>query len=120
MQINKPVSNKALLKVLNNYKVFISTSKFEGNPKAILEAMGSGCIVVARKSENIKEIISHNVNGFLINDENELRKIVNKIMKDEIDYEKISKNAIDFILNHNSLDKFIMDEFKEYEKLNSS
>ena len=82
--------------------------------------MGSGCIVVARKSENIKEIISHNVNGFLINDENELRKIVNKIMKDEIDYEKISKNAIDFVLNHNSLDKFIMDEFKEYEKLNSS
>lgn len=120
LQINKPVSNKALLKVLNNYKVFISTSKFEGNPKAILEAMGSGCIVVARKSENIKEIISHNVNGFLINDENELRKIVNKIMKDEIDYEKISKNAIDFVLNHNSLDKFIMDEFKEYEKLNSS
>ncbi len=120
LQINEPVSNKALLEVLNNYKVFISTSKFEGNPKAVLEAMGSGCIVVARKNENIKEIISNNVNGFLINDENELRKIVNKILKDEIDFENISKNAIEFVLNNNSLEKFIMDEFKEYQRLNSS
>ena len=73
-----------------------------------------------QKNENIKEIISNNVNGFLINDENELRKIVNKILKDEIDFENISKNAIEFVLNNNSLEKFIMDEFKEYQRLNSS
>ncbi len=120
LEIYDPVPNKELLKILNNYKVFISTSKFEGNPKAVLEAMGSGCIVIARKSENVKEIISNNVNGFLINDEDELRKIVNKIMMDEIDFEKISKNAIEFVVNNNSLEKSVIDEFNDYKRLNSS
>ena len=36
-----------LITLYKNYTFFISTSKFEGNPKTILEAMGSGCIVMA-------------------------------------------------------------------------
>ena len=106
--------------IVTIYKIFISTSSFEGNPKAILEAMASGCIVVARNSENIREIIFDNVNGFLINSKDELKKIVDKIMKNEIDVEKISKNAIEFIEKNNSIKKIVSDEFKEYEKLNSS
>ena len=49
---------------MNNYKYYLSSSKFEGNPKTILEAMSSGCIVIASNIKNHKEIIKHNIQVF--------------------------------------------------------
>ena len=42
---------------LLKYKIFVSSSNFEGNPKGILEAMASGCVVIAKDNINISEII---------------------------------------------------------------
>ena len=59
------LSNSKLLKLYQQYKFFISTSLFEGNPKALLEAMGSGCVVIASNIKNHSDIISDNRNGYL-------------------------------------------------------
>ena len=45
----------------------MSTSLFEGNPKAILEAMAAGCVVIALENENITKVIENNFNGIIIN-----------------------------------------------------
>ena len=50
--IHPPVSNDILIKKIQNYKIFISSSKFEGNPKSILEAMAAGCVVIAKKQKH--------------------------------------------------------------------
>ena len=41
------LSHEELLGIYKNYKIFVSSSFFEGNPKAVLEAMSSGTLVVS-------------------------------------------------------------------------
>ena len=50
--------------MLDTYKYFISSTLYEGNPKAMLEAMSSGCVVVAPNVEGVNEIINGE-NGLL-------------------------------------------------------
>ena len=63
------LSNSKLLKLYQQYKFFISTSLFEGNPKALLEAMGSGCVVIASKYKIIvilSQIIETDIFSILV------------------------------------------------------
>ena len=41
------ISNDEIIKLYNTHKVFVSCSRFEGNPKVILEAMSSETPIVA-------------------------------------------------------------------------
>ena len=65
LEIVNNISNKELVSKLSFSKYFIQTSLFEGNPKALLEAMAAGCIVIASNIANNSEIINDGVNGFL-------------------------------------------------------
>ncbi len=65
LEIINSIKNKDLMKILNSSKYFILPSNFEGNPKALLEAMSAGCIVLASNIKNHNEIIKDGVNGFL-------------------------------------------------------
>jgi len=116
LMINKPVENKELIEIMMNYKFFITTTLFEGNPKTILEAMGAGCVVVAPNSKNNKEIIENKQNGYLfdLNNENPFNIIKNKDIKE---LENISINAIDTVKNNYSFEKFIVDELMELKKI---
>ncbi len=73
------------------FDVFVLTSRAEGVPTALLEAMSMGLIVVANDVGAISEIISNNENGFLISkiDISEYAQIIqniyensNKFMRD--------------------------------------
>lgn len=46
-------------------EIFILPSKYEGNPKALMEAMACGCIVIGTKVRGIKELIDDGESGFL-------------------------------------------------------
>ena len=54
------------------YNYFLTTSLYEGNPKTVLEALSSQCIVFASDIKNHEEIINDGVNGFLFSDAHEL------------------------------------------------
>ncbi|MBT8583019.1 glycosyltransferase family 4 protein [Polynucleobacter paneuropaeus] len=58
--------------ILSNTKYFLLTSFHEGLPYAVLEAMASGCIVIANNIDGIKALIQNGVNGFLV-DNNSLK-----------------------------------------------
>ena len=45
-----------------------------------LEAMSSGCMVVAFENKNIEEIIENNQNGFIFHDFKDLPNLLNKII----------------------------------------
>ena len=51
-------------------KVYVSTSWHEGMPMSVLEAMGHGLPVVAPRVGGLPEIIDHNLNGYLIPEQN--------------------------------------------------
>tara|TARA_B100000965_G_scaffold374928_1_gene366624 strand:+ start:11006 stop:12130 length:1125 start_codon:yes stop_codon:yes gene_type:complete len=115
------IENEELLQLYTEYKYFVTSSKFEGNPKAVLEAMSSGCIVVANNIPNNNEIISNNKNGILFDESKQTLKDT-LIKLDKIDnQEKISLNAIEHTKKYNSLDDLsdnIFLDFSELSKIN--
>ena len=120
LNIYNPISNENLLKELAYYKVFVSSSTFEGNPKAILEAMASGCVVVAKNSPNVSEIIQNNVNGILYDDKDNLNELIEKILNNKNEWIRISNNSIKTIRENNLLDKIVEEEYSDLKNLDYS
>jgi len=52
--------------VLRDLDIYVLSSKSEGMPIAVLEAMATGLPVVATSVDAIPEVIQHNVNGILV------------------------------------------------------
>ena len=114
------IRNSELIDIYGGYKYFISTSSFEGNPKVILEAMSSGCVVLANDIPNNVEIISHLKNGILFSKKNDdLRKLV--LSLPALDNEKnISTEAINYIKEFNSLEKASLEFYDDFISLTTS
>lgn len=111
------LSNRKLLKLYQQYKFFISTSLFEGNPKALLEAMGSGCIVIGSNIKNHSDIISDNINGYLFDiGTDNLNNKFKMITQTDTNFVKISKNAYSFIKNEYSLEKSVDSFYEDFER----
>jgi glycosyltransferase involved in cell wall biosynthesis len=106
---------------LNNlykdYKIFVSSSIFEGNPKVVLEALASGCIVIANNTSNIRDIVVNNNNGFTYKKNENIAELVLKIIDDEITYNEVSKNGYETIENKYLLSTIIKNEIKLYRSL---
>jgi len=111
-------NNSQLLELYKNYKIFVVTSFFEGNPKSLLEAMSAGCIVVASNIPNISEIITDGVNGYLHNfNVEEINNIVEDIKKNYKNYENVIRNSRDTIRENFNLEDISNLEFEIYKNL---
>ena len=115
------LNNEELLKLYQKYKYFISTSLFEGNPKSLLEAMGSGCIVIGSNINNHSEIISGNINGYLFEIKKGcLQRKFELVLENYSNLPLISKNAYMLIKNEHSLNSsaetFYQDFYKTLSK----
>lgn len=102
----KNMSNKIILKgVTKNVKekiynasLFVLSSRFEGMPNALIEAMSLGLPVVATDCPcgGPKKLITNGENGFLVknNNKKELEEAIKKIINDKELSERLQKNAI--------------------------
>lgn len=110
---------KELKKLYQQYKFFISTSLFEGNPKTLLEAMASGCIVLASNISNHSEIIKNEINGFIFSlNEPKLLETLYKLKSNTKLENQISCNSVKHVKEHNSLDNLIKLLDNDYKNLN--
>ena len=110
------IRNNLISKYYNNYKYFINFSNYEGNPKAVLEAMACGCLVICSKVRGNKELILNNYNGILVNKNilslNKKIKELNKIKR-----KKIVRNSLKYIQDNFSLEKITKLELEIYDSL---
>ena len=110
------IRNNLICKYYNNYKYFINFSNYEGSPKAVLEAMACGCLVICSKVRGNKELILNNYNGILVNKNilslNKKIKELNKIKR-----EKIVRNSLKYIQDNFSLEKITKSELEIYDSL---
>lgn len=112
------VSNNDLPKILNQYKIYILSSLYEGMPKTLLEAMSCGLCCLGTNVSGIKEVIKHNQNGWLTGiDEENIKRSINFLMRDYKVREKLGKNARKTIEKEFSLSKVVEKEIKVYEDL---
>ena len=117
LNIFEPIGYKELLKIYKNFDYFISTSKYEGNPKVILEAQGSGSIVIVKKIPNNLEIIEHGINGFIYKNPLEIPQIINKLNSNKDLKIEISSNSIKKIEENNSFSNLIDKELFDLKNL---
>ena len=110
------IPNEELVNVYGNYKFFLLPSKFEGNPKVILEAMAAGCVVIASDIENHKEIVSHNINGLLVDfEEINVANLLSELCLNKEKLQALSSSARSFIIENNTLDTYLEKEISDYK-----
>ena len=97
--------------------IYISTSFFEGNPKTVLEAMGSGCIVVASDIPNHRELIDHKVNGYLFDLDNpNLLNIYNEVISEKVLW-KIYQTNQNKILRKTIISQNFQNMYEDYQNI---
>jgi len=84
-------------KELKKSSIFVLSSRFEGFPMVLLEAMSQGCTCISFDCiSGPREIIENNVDGLLIENQN-MKKMKNGILRlieDKVLCEFLAKNAI--------------------------
>lgn len=99
-------SIEELVGAYNKCAVFLNTSTVSPVPMSLLEAMACGCAVVSTATCMIPEIIENGVNGFISNDESELRNYVQLLLNDKELAKKMGDKARETILKDFSSSRF--------------
>lgn len=82
--LSKPAKDtEELVNFYQHSRIFLNTSTHSPVPTSLLEAMACGCAVVSTATCMIPEVIKQGENGFLTNDENQLRYYLEMLLKDE-------------------------------------
>lgn len=101
--------------LMKTSSIFILSSRYEGLPMVLLEAMSQGMACIAYDCKTgPADIINHNKNGLLIEDQNKEAMQLNlqKLIDDEALRESLANNAIE------SLDTYHIDSvIKNYETI---
>jgi glycosyltransferase involved in cell wall biosynthesis len=96
-----------LCEAYNSCSVYLNTTTFSTIPMSLLEAMACGCAVVSTATCAIPEVIKNGYNGFISNDERELRKCVEGLLNNPGLRDEIGKNARKTIEERFTEEKFI-------------
>lgn len=106
---------KSANEYLKNLDIFILTSKFEGLPFSLLEAMSLGLPVVVTNVDGNKDVVINEVNGYIVDDGNVemMTKRIISLIENESLRKVIGQSARNHIVNNfNATDKI-----KEIEKI---
>ena len=91
--------------LINQSRIFLLNSSYEGSPHALLEAMACGAICVARASTGTSEVIRDGVNGFLCDDVRNLESTLSLVLAGNIDIKEVSSRARAYAVDYCDVDK---------------
>ena len=102
------VSNLELPALLNQAGIFVLPSRYEGHPKALLEAMACGLAVVGSDVEGIRDVIQQEHTGLLAAPTvAELAAAINRLMLGEALCDRLGKAAAEFALETYGLEQIV-------------
>lgn len=96
---------------------YISTSRFEGLPYALIEAASVGLPIVATNVKGNNECVRDGFNGFLFDTKEEAIGRIREILKGKYDYNTLSSNSVKFFDEYFTIDKMIRDLVVLYSEL---
>lgn len=99
-----------LISIYNLYKVYLNTTIESAMPRSRAEAMMCGTPIVTTSHYDISEYITHNKNGFIADNSNDMIKYCNMLINDNSRFEDFSEQsretAIKFFNIYDYLDKW--------------
>lgn len=112
------IPNYDLPNMLNQSKVFILPSHYEGHPKALLEAMSCGIPCIGSDVTGIKEDIEHMETGYLCKtDYKSIANAIETVLSDDLLQKKMGNNAREYILKNYSIDKIFKMELEVIQEV---
>lgn len=81
------------LKVLHDAKVMILTSRYEGTPMCVLEAMALGVPIISTPVDGVADLVSHGENGYLSQENDQLVEYLMDVVRDKELRQRLSKGA---------------------------
>jgi glycosyltransferase involved in cell wall biosynthesis len=110
--------NDELPRIINKYPVFVLPSFFEGTPKVLLEAMACARAVIGTEVAGIRNIITHEENGYLCKTDSEsIRSAIIHLMKDPEKRQKLGQSARKLIKDNFTLQRNQENEIVIYHEI---
>jgi glycosyltransferase involved in cell wall biosynthesis len=98
-----------IFNIINDSQLYISTSRYEGLPYSVIESLALSKPIVATNCDGNRDLVRHEFNGFLINDENkdEFVSSVLRLLNEKELRDLFSKNALKLFTENFNLSKNI-------------
>lgn len=112
------VPNAELPAWLRRARAFVQPSFYEGQPKALLEAMACGLPVVGTDVVGVRECIRHEVDGLLCPpDADSLQATLARLLNDEALMARLGQAARRYAVDHLALDRVVEREMSILEEI---
>lgn len=113
---NTRVDNADLPMYYNSAKCFVILSEYEGNPKVLLEAMACGIPAIGTNVPGIRECITDNVNGVLVNDfdSEQIKQQILNLFSNEVEITRLGFRASEWTNKHCNVVNNIAEEINFY------
>ncbi|MDW5415970.1 glycosyltransferase [Iodobacter sp. CM08] len=102
------------LQHLASLDIYIQTSRWEGLPVAVIEAMAAGLPVLATNVVGNKDLVIDGENGYLCENSADFVKYLNILIEDRLSRQKLGAQAKTFAEQHYSLDKMMASLYRAY------
>lgn len=101
--------------LLKNSKLFLISSRFEGNPMCILEAETLGLPIIAPEISELKTTVVEGFSGFLYKSDEDCVEIILELLNNKEKYNKLKKSTEQFSKEYNNFDKYKTSLSETYE-----
>ena len=109
-----------IAKQLNKSTLFVMPTKWEGQPKALLESMSAGVPVISSEVTGVVDLIDDGVNGVMVpNDPRDFQDAIVRLLDDNILRSRLGKAGRQYVIDHNSIDLVQSLELNLYRELTS-
>ncbi|MBC8062348.1 MAG: glycosyltransferase [Clostridiaceae bacterium] len=104
---------------LKDIDILLLTSKFEMFPMSVLEGMAVGCVTISMNVGGIRECVSHDYNGYLIEDYSKEKfcEVISDVIANREDNEKLVLNGRKYIETNFSIKEVVRRHEDLYEDM---
>lgn len=114
VQLTGWVDRAEALKQLSTLDIYIQTSRWEGLPVAVIEAMAAGLPVVATNVVGNRDLVRDGENGWLANDRDDFLARLAPLIESRTERQRLGAQAKTFAQTHYSLDTMMQNLDRAY------
>lgn len=112
-----PIYDKKKKEAILNSDIFIHTSRLEGQPTSVIEAISYGIPVIVTPGTNICDIVEDNHLGYICKfNVEDIFLTIKEAFENKNKFKSISKNEIKYSIDNFSWDSIIKKSFEMYKR----